>query len=129
MNPPQCRVLVIAFVIAFFVIGVPYWQIPYAKLALPHSIIHLGLLVPFVAAAVVRAFFRVSFSRSVLVVGLAVPCAVLLRVAVGVFVDRTSHNLWPFELILAGGVGLGVALGGALLGSGLRLLLGRDTVA
>ncbi len=126
MNRTQTPALVVAFAMAFFAIGVPYWQIPYAKVALPDSIVNLWLLAPFVATAFVRAFNRVSFRRSFLVVGLAAPCAILLRVIVGIAVDPTSHNLWPFEVILAGGVGLGVSFCGALLGSGFLLLLGRN---
>jgi hypothetical protein len=53
----------------------------------------------------------------------------LLRVIVGVTADPTSHNLWPFEVILACVVGLGVSLSGALLGSGFLLLQGRSNAA
>src|SRR3546814_18428404 len=29
---------------------------------------------------------------------------VVLRIVVGVAIDPTSHNLWPFELLMAGGL-------------------------
>ena len=44
----------------------------------------------------------------------AVPAAIMafvvLRILVGVLVDPTSHNLWPFEIIMAGMLGLGMLL-------------------
>jgi uncharacterized membrane protein YfcA len=52
--------------------------------------------------------------------------AVLVRVAVETSRDPTSHNLWPFEVVIAGGIGLT----GALLGVGAARLaqrLGRTT--
>jgi hypothetical protein len=41
---------------------------------------------------------------------------VLGRVVVETFRDPTSHNLWPFEIIIAAVVGFAVACVGALLG-------------
>lgn len=41
--------------------------------------------------------------------------------------DPTSHNLWPFEVAIAWVVGFAGAGPGALLGSGLRRLLGIRT--
>src|SRR3546814_13076679 len=29
---------------------------------------------------------------------------VVLRIVVGVAIDPTSHNLWPFEILMAGGL-------------------------
>lgn len=129
MHRSQLIALVIAFAISLLAVGVPYWQIPYAKVALPNSIFNLGLLAPFGAAAVVRAFNRVPFLRAFLVIGLAAPCAILLRVIVEVMRDPTSHNLWPLEIVLAGVVGFGVSLCGALLGSSLLILLRRMNAA
>ncbi len=44
----------------------------------------------------------------------AVPAAmmafVVLRIVVGTAIDPTSHNLWPFELLMAGVLGLAVLL-------------------
>jgi len=28
---------------------------------------------------------------------------VLLRILIGVWIDPTSHNLWPFEILISGG--------------------------
>jgi hypothetical protein len=129
MRRNQLLVLGLAFAVALLAIGVPYWQIPYAKVALPNSIVGFGLFVSFVAAAMVRYLGRVPFRHALLAVGLAAPCAVLLRIIVGVSGDPTSHNLWPIELFLACVVGFGTSLCGTLLGSGLLLFLGRNKAA
>lgn len=127
MRSRRVVALAIAFAVGFTAVGVPYWQIPYAELALPNSIINAWLFAPFGAAAVVRFLTEAPFLRSSLVVGLAVPGAVLLRVIVDVLNDPTSHNLWPIEIFLASAVGFAVSVCGALLGSGLLLLFGRGS--
>lgn len=117
--------LVLAFLAVFFVVGLPYWQIPYSKASLPNSLYGWGLVVVLVLAAVLRMSFRASFMQALGAVGLAVPAMVLARVVVETFQDPTSHNLWPFELIIASGVGLSAALAGALLGGVLVFALER----
>ena len=125
MRRDQALTLTLAFAVALFAIGVPYWQIPYAKVALPDSIVGAGLLVSLVAAAVVRSVKEVTFRQTVLALGFAAPCAVLLRIIVGVVSDPKSHNLWPFEVFLACIVGFGASLCGALLGSAFLYLRQR----
>jgi ABC-type branched-subunit amino acid transport system permease subunit len=56
--------------------------------------------------------------------GAAVPAVVTLRVQVDVMRDSTSHNLWPFEVVIAVFVGGVAALAGTLLGT-LALRLSR----
>lgn len=105
------------FTLALFTVGVPYWLIPYGKLNLPGALLGPGLVVVLAAAVLARAYSRKSFLRSVTVMGAAVPAAVLLRVVVEVVQDPTSHNLWPFEVVIAMLVGAAAAVIGALLGS------------
>jgi hypothetical protein len=124
MNPNAVYWLVAAFMISFFVVGLPYWQIPYAKVSLPNTLYGPGLLVVGVLTAAVRALGKVRFLAVVLAVGASVPAAVLARVAVETAKDPTSHNLWPFEFIIAAVVGLVCSSAGALLGS-LPALLSR----
>ncbi|MEO8039593.1 MAG: hypothetical protein ABI794_12550 [Betaproteobacteria bacterium] len=118
--------LAVSFTIALFAVGIPYWQIPYAQVGLPNSICNLGLLITLVAPIWLRGIVRISFLKAVMVVGLAAPTAVILRIIVETSRDPTSHNLWPLEVILTGGVSLAVALAGAVLGCGLRVLLSRS---
>jgi len=109
------------FTLAFFTVGVPYWMIPYGKVNLPDALYGPGLVVVLAAAVVARGYSGTSFTRSVLVMGSAVPAAVMTRVIVEVAQRPTSHNLWPFELVIAMLVGAAAAaaaaVAGALLGS------------
>ena len=113
--------LIAAFMISFFTVGIPYWQIPYAKVALPNTLYGVGLLAVGVLAAAVRALGKARLLAVILAVGAAVPGPVLARVVVDTSNDPTSHNLWPFELIIAAVLGALCSSAGALVGSLLAL--------
>ena len=49
----------------------------------------------------------------------------MARVVVDTARDPTSHNLWPFEMVIAFALGLAGAVPGALIGSTFRRLLGE----
>jgi len=74
-----------------------------------------------VVATMARAFGLARFWKVWLLIAAAVPCAVLVRVVVESSRDATAHNLWPFEVTIAAGLGLACALAGTLLGSLLLL--------
>lgn len=116
--------LVVAFVLSFFAVGVPYWQIPYAKVSLPNTLYDIGLLVVGVLAAAARALGKARFLAVTLAVGAAVPAPILARIAVDTVKDPTSHNLWPFEFIIAAGLGVICSSAGTFVGS-VPLLLSR----
>jgi hypothetical protein len=109
--------LVAAFVSSFFAVGFPYWQIPYARVSLPSTLYGTGLLVVGVLAAAASAFGKARLLTVILTVGGAVPAPILARVAVDTAKDPTSHNLWPFEFIIAAVVGVLCSSAGALVGS------------
>ncbi len=106
----------IAFLATFFAVGIGYWAIPYAKVSLPDSLLGTGLVIPLVVAAVVRAVAGASFRQAFAIVGLAVPLCVLARVQIDTMKDPTSHNLWPFEIVIAAFIGFAAAAVGALVG-------------
>jgi hypothetical protein len=119
-------VLVLAFAVPFLMIGLPYWRIPYAQVALPDSIVSwpiwlvaLGALAARLAGAGAVASFAVT--------ALVLPAMVGLRVVRETGVDPTSHNLWPLELMIVGAMGVGLALLGA--GVGAMVLRLRRRVA
>lgn len=115
-----------AFVVALLAVGIPFWRVPYADVSLPGTMVSPALAVVVFAAAVVRGAGRHGLLATMLVVALAAPVAVMARVVVETAADPTSHNLWPFEVVLAWVVGLCAALAGALLGSiPARLARGR----
>ena len=109
--------LAAAFVVGFFSVGFPYWQVTYAKVSLPDTLYGAGLLVVAVLAAAARAFGKARLVAVILVAGAAVPAAVLTRVGVETAKDPTSHNLWPLELIIAAVIGIACSSAGALVGS------------
>lgn len=118
--------LALFFLIALFVVGVPYWQIPYMRVSLPNAVWGWPLLVVSVLAAASRIVWRTRLWPTTLVLGAAVPGAVFARVIVDGVADPASHNLWPFELVLSAGPGFLAALVGALLG-GLWVVQWRRT--
>jgi hypothetical protein len=109
--------LVAAFVISFFAVGLPYWQIPYAKVSLPSTLYGMGLVVVGVLAAAARAIGKARLLSVILAVGAAVPAPILARITVDTAKDPTSHNLWPLEFIIAAVIGVLCSSAGALVGS------------
>jgi hypothetical protein len=119
------RRIALLAVVAVFVCGWPYWSLPKGSFNLPDAlpaasgwIVGMGALVGGVlGGSALRAFF---------VFAAVLPAVAFVRVVLDVAVDRTSHNLWPFELVIAGGVGLlPAAVGAALAAVALRLLAQR----
>jgi|LNFM01.1.fsa_nt_gb hypothetical protein len=106
-----------AFVLALLLIGLPYWWIPYRQLNLPDALLGPGLVVLAVLALAVRAWSGKGWWPVTLRLGAAVPAVVMLRVIFDVVRVPSSHNLWPFELVMALLLGGAVAGAGALLGS------------
>ena len=109
--------LLIAFLIAFIGVGFHYWQIPYSQVSLPSALYGPGLAAVGVVALLARAFGLGRFWKVWLLVAATVPLAVLIRVIVETSTDPTSHNLWPFEVVIAAALGLACSLVGTLLGS------------
>jgi hypothetical protein len=64
--------------IGFLAIGVPYWQILYAKVSLPDSLYDLSLLAICILAMTARAFGKPQLREVVFVVGAAVPAVILV---------------------------------------------------
>jgi len=125
MNQIKPNWLSVAFVLSFLAVGIPYWLIPYNKLNLPSALIGPGLLVVVFAALLIRSYRAASFWRVVGIVGATVPAAVFARVIVDGLKDPTSHNLWPFEVIIALLMGFLCALAGAVAGSLVSTLVAR----
>lgn len=108
--------LYLAFLAGVLAVGIPYWLMPYGRVNLPGALMTPALAVVVVAAFLARAGRTASFWRVVFVVGSSVPAAVFMRVVWDTTRDPTSHNLWPFEVIIALMVGLSCSLGGAAAG-------------
>ena len=111
------------FAAAFLAAGIPWWTAPYNHFTFSHPLSLLGCLAFVCIAAWVAGWTSLGLGRGGLVVGGAVPCAVLARVVVETLRDPTSHNLWPFEVVFSGVFGFGAAYAAGLLGLLCRGLL------
>ncbi|MEO3474454.1 hypothetical protein AAFN86_21490 [Roseomonas sp. CAU 1739] len=120
MRPTAPFWLTAAFIVGVFLSGMQYWLLSYRQAELPVAVMGPGLLaLPVIAAALVAA--RVAAPRRALVVMMScLPCAIILRVVAETWRDPTSHNLWPFEVVMAILVGLVAVLPGVGIGVFLR---------
>jgi hypothetical protein len=109
-------ILPLGFVASALAAGLPYWSLTYRQVSLPDSLYGPGLLVLFLATAVAQVSGASTFWRNVAVLGSSFPAIVMLRVMVEAAADPTSHNLWPFEIIIASLLGGLCALPGAVAG-------------
>lgn len=115
----------LVFLLVLLLAGVPYWLTPKDRLSLPESLYGIGLALVSLASAWLQFAMRLPFFKALLLPASAPPAVVLLRVVVDVVADPTSHNLWPFEVVIALALSLPLAFLGALFGKGLSLAFGR----
>lgn len=109
----------LGYCISVLALGLPYWLQAYDQLTLPNSLFGVGTPVMMLSALVLRGFFKLKTRQTMLAIAAAAPTVVLVRILVEVFLRPDSHNLWPFELIIACLFGLIVAaigvVGGAIV--------------
>jgi hypothetical protein len=110
-----------AFVGTFFLVGIPYWTIPIQQLSLPDDLSMASLATSAVFAAIACTIGRQPAWAAGLAIAAGVLAVVMARVLVDVLGDSSSHNLWPFEIVLA----LGYALPAGCAGAGLCWLAKR----
>ncbi|MGR9087026.1 MAG: hypothetical protein ACU841_08135 [Gammaproteobacteria bacterium] len=116
----------ISFFLSGIAVGIPYWRIPYHEVSLPDTLMAPGLLV--VAMTSLWLGLRgAPFGKTVKIMALPVPAAVFVRIAVETAKDPTSHNLWPFEIIMALLLGIACSLSGALSARLYSMLKGSGT--
>lgn len=96
--------------------GISYWVIPYRAANLPNSLYGPALAFIVLAAAITVALHMMKLGKTVALFSATLPAVVMLRIIIETASDPTSHNLWPFELIIAGALALACALPGALFG-------------
>ncbi|MBS1785278.1 MAG: hypothetical protein JST24_07610 [Acidobacteria bacterium] len=93
--------------------GWTYWRIPYSQLNV--TALWSPLLIGITLLPTVSRYLGLHPLLGGLAAGGSVPFVVMARVVVDGVKDPTSHNLWPFELVISGGLGLLVAATGAFL--------------
>jgi hypothetical protein len=95
--------------------GLPLWPIPYAQVSMPENPSGSIWLLGGAAAGALGGLLLRPGVRTVMVsVAAGFVLAVLARVTVETSLDPTSHNLWPFEVVIAGGYGLASGLLGVV---------------
>lgn len=102
---------------SFLAVGIPYWLIPYNKLNLPDAVLGPGLVVVVISALLLRIYDVAALWKVIWMVGGSVALAVMARVVIEGVRDPTSHNLWPFEVIIALVIGFACSASGAITGS------------
>lgn len=109
-----------AFVLGLLAVGLPFWMTPYGRLNVPDAFLGFGLVVVFGLAFALRWSGQASFLKSLNVMALTLPAALMLRVVVEGLADPSRHNLWPLVLVITLVMGYVTALPGAVLGHLLR---------
>ena len=104
-----------AFLLAFLAVGSMHWTLPYSEVQLPNSLMRPALIGVLIAAVLARILGRTGFLITNLVIGASAPAAIAARVIADTATDPTSHNLWPFELLLGGMVSTACAVAGSLV--------------
>ena len=126
MTGPVRPWLTLAVVVGVLAAGLQDWVLPYDKADLPAALLGPGLVAVAVIAALLVLLRLASAWQSVLVMSACPMGAIALRVLVETSRDPTSHNLWPFELVIGFLAGIAVVLPGMLLGMALRWVIEGD---
>jgi hypothetical protein len=101
--------------------GLPLWPIPYREVSMPGNPSPvIWLLLGSAAGLFAGLLIRRGFLIPVLAIAGGFVLAVLVRVGWETAADPTTHNLWPFEVVIAGFFGLVAGLIGVALARGVQ---------
>ncbi len=114
--------LIATFAAPFVVAGIANWRLPYNEGQLPDVLLGLPGLFALLVAALCRVFAPASVLTVAGLVCAAMVSVVVVRIGVDVAADPTSHNLLPFEILIAAVIGFAEGLIGALAGSAISFV-------
>jgi hypothetical protein len=117
--------LILTFVACLVLTGIPYWSPAYNVLQLPEGLLGPSALAVLLLAGLCRVF---APARTLAVAGIvcaAMVVVVWVRIEMDTAIDPTTHNLLPFELVLAAIVGLALGAIGAAGGMATEAVLHR----
>lgn len=123
MGKSRWHLVLFAAIVSFLAVGIPFWQIPYSKVNLPDAMLGFGLIVVAASALSLRASGVARTWRAIWAMGVVPAAADMARVIVECMRDPTSHNLWPFEIAIALGLGFICSTAGTLVGSAIRFFV------
>jgi hypothetical protein len=115
-----------AFVFCFFAEGWIWWRGTYQEYlqsGLPWEAIVLLAGAAFVLPSVCGA----GIIPSAITIGCVFPAVIAVRVVLDGLQNPTDHNLWPFEVVFASVIGMGIAFPAAVIGWLLRRIVSRQT--
>lgn len=117
--------VLLAFAVVVLAAGIPYWRLPYAEINRGHFAVLPGaLLLGFLTLVLVVA--KVARVKLIAVTMLlAVPAIDVVSIVKDTAADPTSHNLWPFELVIAALSGAAVVLPVVGIGLAARWAMAR----
>lgn len=93
--------------------GWTYWRLPYAQLNV--TVLWSPMLIGIALLPTMARYLGLHPVLGGVAAGGSLPLVVMARVVADGLKDPTSHNLWPFELVISGFLGFLVALVGAFL--------------
>jgi hypothetical protein len=97
-------------------IGASYWSTPYGAVDLPSALYVPGLLLVPVTAGALAAWQPRAWLAAAAAQIAAVVAVVIVRIALDLARDPTTHNLFPFEIAIALGLAGALALPAAFAG-------------
>jgi len=112
-----------AWLVPTIVLGVPYLSAEYSELESTGVVWGWGLLVLVAVALLVCAVGRTPMVLTALATTAGLLTVVWVRIWMDVAVDPTDHNLWPFEIVIAAGLGGIASAAGAMVGAGIGRLV------
>jgi hypothetical protein len=120
MKVPGFIWLLLAFAVVVLAAGVPYWRLPYDEINRGHFAIWPGaVLLGFLTLVLMLA--EVAPARQITAAMLScVPAIDVVSIIKDTARDATSHNLWPFEFVIAAISGALVVVPAVLIGLALR---------
>lgn len=123
-TPQVSKRLIVGFVVSLLAVGAYWWPPSYSEI----QVIPSWWVFALISIAVALIFASNDFRKSMLM-GAAVAAgaigAVAVRIVIDVVGDPTSHNLWPFEMVIASLSVVPSALLGSAVGVVVRRLVSR----
>ncbi len=107
--------------LAFLGAAITHWYIPYEQVSLiAKSFIITWFVIAFVTGALGVMLMKRAVRESSLLVTAGFVLAVFLRVIFEILKEPTSHNLWPFEILITILIALPASMLGAFLISSIN---------
>ncbi len=115
-TPLDLQWLVGCHLLGFLAVGIPFWMLDYSAMTLPGSLPLPGLMLVGALSMYLAVSRPIARMLVVLVMAGAIVDAWIVRVAIDLVRDPTTHNLLPFEFVIVGFVSVAWAGGGVLAG-------------